>query len=83
MTTDRPPIHGQTYEFDCDIMDANPSPTSYSWRRGPDVLPAENNKQLELTLDREIDDGDYTCRAQNTPGWGDYGQALALKVWCE
>ena len=77
----------------CDITDGRPTSDikRVTWKKGHLTLPtsgryslSDNDKVLEISsLNHTMDDGNYSCAAQNEAGMGEFGVQLHLLVNCK
>ena len=75
----------------CDITDGRPTKVikPVTWNKGGKPLPSSTRYQLSdknLTinsLDHMLDDGHYSCAAENDAGGGDFGATFQLLVKCK
>ena len=75
----------------CDVTEGNPGGYNkpVTWRRGDVVLHSSSRHQLsdnKLTissLDHTVDDGHYSCAAQNEAGTGDFSAKFQLQIHCK
>ena len=79
-------------ELTCDITDGRPTVIKHvTWQKGDKTLPtsghyvlSEKNKVLTISsLDHTVDDGHYSCAAENEAGMGDFCAKFHLQVKCK
>ena len=83
-----PPVEGKSLELLCDTT-ANPAAIrKWRWSKDNTDITADervvlDGKRLAIgVLNATTDDGVYRCEARNDVGWGGYGNATTLTVWC-
>ena len=75
----------------CDIKDGRPinDIKKVTWKKGDKTLPTSSHYQLSdkvltiRSLDHTVDDGHYSCAAQNEAGMGDFSAKFHLLVNCK
>ena len=76
----------------CDITDGRPTVIkNVIWQKGDKTLPtsshyglSEKNKVLTIrSLSHTVDDGHYSCAAENEAGMGDFCAKFHLLVKCK
>ena len=75
----------------CDVTDGNPRDDikRVTWKKGVKTIPTSNRYQLsgrDLTirsLNHTLDDGLYSCAAENEVGMGDFSAQFQLKISCK
>ena len=92
-TTPWKPTEGSSVTLTCDVTDGNPRGNikQMTWRKGDTMLPtsirytlSDKGKFLRIsTLYHTLDDGLYSCAAQNDAGMGDFSANFHLLVNCK
>ena len=87
------PTEGNSVTLTCDVTDGRPRSDikKVTWKKGDITLPtsgrytlSDNGKVLEISsLNHTVDDGNYSCAAQNEAGMGEIGVQLHLLVNCK
>ena len=84
-----PPTEGSSMTMTCDITDGRPIVIKkVTWQKGDKTLPASSHYQLSdkvltiRSLNHTLDDGQYSCAAQNDAGMGDFSAKFHLRVNC-
>ena len=75
----------------CHITDGRPRIViqNVKWQKGDKTLPLSDHYQLSnsvlriCSLNHTVDDGHYSCAAQNEAGTGDFGAEFHLLVNCK
>ena len=73
-----------SYNLTCDIIDAYPiEMETYLWRWGDTIEEIDSPNFTIPVLDRDAHNATFQCAAVNTPGQGDFGIGLPIRVWCK
>ena len=82
---------GNSVTLTCDVTDGNPGGyiKPVTWKKGDVVLHSSSHHQLSdkvleiSSLNHTVDDGNYSCAAQNEAGMGDFSAKFHLLVNCK
>ena len=82
---------GSSITLTCDITDGRPQNDikSVTWKKGDNTLTTSGRYQLsdnKLTissLDHTVDNGHYSCAAENEAGRGDFSATFHLQINCK
>ena len=74
----------------CDVTVGRPSDYNklVTWKKGNTVISSDryiisDNDMTISSLDRYLDDGHYSCAAENDAGMGDFSETFHLVVNCK
>ena len=77
----------------CDITDGRPTNDikKVTWKKGDETLPtssryklSDSDKVLRISpLNHAVDDGHYSCAAENEAGMGAFGAKFHLQIQCK
>ena len=92
-TTPWPPTEGSSMTLTCDITDGNPKDDikRVTWKKGENTLSTssryqfgDQHKTLTISqLNHTLDDGHYSCAAQNEAGTGNFSAKFHLQMKCK
>ena len=85
------PTEGEAITLTCHVNDGRPKNDikKVTWKKGENTLTTSGRYQLsdnKLTissLDHTVDDGHYSCAAENEAGRGDFSAKFHLLVKCK
>lgn len=85
------PTEGSSVTLTCSVTDSRPQNVVklVTWKKGSTVISTHSRYQLsdlDLTicsLDHTLDDGHYSCAAENDAGMGDFSATFHLLVNCK
>ena len=84
------PTDGSSMTLTCDITDGNPIDIikNVIWQNGDTTLSSGryhvSGRNLTISsLNHTLDDGQYSCAAENEAGMGDFSATFQLLVNCE
>ena len=87
------PTEGSSVTLTCDVTDDNPRDDikRVAWKKGDKTLPtsirytlSDNDKILRISsLFHTLDDGHYSCAAENDAGMGDFSAKFQLQISCK
>ena len=83
--TEYPPMEEVEYFLDCFVIEGRPKQIiRYEWYHNDNLMSGKHNKQLQIDkLERQQDEGEYGCAAENIPGMGHPGDTVNITVWCK
>ena len=85
------PTEGEAITLICDVKDGRPinDIKKVTWNKGDKTLTTSShiqlsdNKLIISSLDHTLDDGHYSCAAENEVGRGDFSARFHLLVNCK
>lgn len=86
------PTEGKSTTLTCDITDGRPHDgiKKFAWKKGSTAISSSSsryqlsdNNLIISSLDRTLDEGHYSCAAENDAGMGHFSATFHLLVNCE
>ena len=84
------PTEGEAIPLICHVNDGRPKNDikKVTWKKDDKTLPTSSRYQLSdkvltiRSLDHTVDDGHYSCAAENEAGMGDFSGNFNLQINC-